>query len=83
MNKILIEVYLPAAEKNFDIWVPTHLMMYEVLKLVCKVATEMSDGLFAADQNTVICDHQDGSILNINLSVMELGLKNGSKLMLI
>lgn len=83
MSKILVEIYIPAAEKTYDLFIPTHLMMYNVLKMLCKLSTEMCDGLFVADDNTVICNRTDGTILNINLSVRELALKNGAKLMLI
>lgn len=83
MNKIQVELYIPAAQRTFDLCIPTHLMLYDVLKMLCKLSTEMCDGLFVADDNTVICNRVDGSILNINLSVRELLLKNGSKLMLI
>lgn len=83
MSKILIEVYIPAEKKSYDMFVPQHLMMYEALPMICKMVTEMSGGLFVADENTVLCNKTNGTIFNINLSVKELGLKNGSKLMLI
>lgn len=83
MNKILIEVYVPVAEKEYDIIVSTNLMMYELIELVSKVITEMSEGLYAAGIDAVLCNREDGTIYNINLSVEELGLKNGSRLMLI
>ncbi len=83
MNKILIEVYVPVAEAEYDIFVSTNLMMYEVIELVSKVITEMSEGLYAAGNDAVLCNREDGTIYNINLSVEELGLKNGSRLMLI
>ena len=83
MNKTLIEVYIPIAGKTYDMLIPTHLLLHEAVKLIKKIATEMSGGLFVANDETVLCNRNDGSILNINLSVSELGLKNGSKLMLI
>ena len=57
--------------------------MFEVLELIKKSVTELSNGRFKADENTAICNKTDGTILNINLSVLELGIKNGSRLMLI
>lgn len=83
MNKILIEIYIPAADKTFDLFIPVHLMMYEVLGMIKKAAAELSDGFLIPDDNTVICSRNDGSILSVNLSVDELGLMNGSRLMII
>lgn len=83
MDKILVEVYVPVLEQTFDIFVPLCSPMYEVLDLIKKAVKELSDGRFHADENTAICHRADGSIININLLVHELEIKNGSKLMLI
>ena len=83
MEKVLVEVYIPALEMTFDAFVPLQSQMSEVLELVKKAAAEMSDGRFVANRNTAICYREDGTIININLSVFELEIRNGSKLMLI
>lgn len=83
MNKVLVEVYVPVLEQSFDMFIPTHSPMYEVLELIKKAITVLSDSHFVANQNTVICHREDGTIININLSVYELEIRNGSKLMLI
>ena len=38
---------------------------------------------FVPNEQTTLCRREDGMILNINLSVYELGIRNGSQLMLI
>ncbi len=83
MNKVLIEITIPAAGKVCDFWIPRHLHLSEALKLISKIANETCDGLFIADDSTLICNKEDGKILNLNHSIYELGLKNGSKLILI
>lgn len=83
MDKILVEVFVPLLDRSFDIFIPLQSSMYEVSELVKKAVVEMSDGRFKANENTVVCYREDGSIININLSVYELDIRNGSKLMLI
>lgn len=83
MDKVLVEIYVPALNRTFDMFIPRHLPMAETLELIKKAVTEMSGGQFAADRNTALCNRADGSIININLSVFELEIRNGSKLMLI
>lgn len=83
MDKILIEVFLPAANKSFQIYVPLHLKIYEVTFLVSKSLSELSCGLFIANNDSVLCQKDTGNILNANMSVEELNLQNGSKLMLL
>lgn len=83
MNKVLVEIYVPVLNRSFDVFIPLTSSMSQVLELVKKAVKELSDGRFIADENTALCQRQDGTIININLSVAELEIKNGSKLMLI
>lgn len=83
MNYIIVEVYLPAAEKTYDIKIPRSSKMWEVTNLITTALSELSQGLYSATEDSVLLDRESGSIFNINLSVEELGLENGSKLMLI
>lgn len=83
MDKVLVEVYVPASEKEFDVFLPLESKLYEVLALLAGTMTELSQGFFAATEDTILCDRKTGAILNINQSVEENGLVNGAKLMLI
>ena len=83
MEKVLIEVFVPVMERSFDIFVPLTSPMPEVLELRKKALREMSDGRFLTDDNTTLCYRENGTIININLSVLELEIRNGTKLMLI
>lgn len=83
MDKVLVEVFVPVLDRSYDIFIPLRSPMYEVLELIKKAIKEMSDGRFIANENTAICYRENGAIININLSVYELEIKNGSKLMLI
>lgn len=83
MDKVLVEIYVPALDFSFDVFIPLRSPMYEVLDLIKKAVVEMSDKRFVADENTAVCHREDGTIINVNMSVFELGIHNGSKLMLI
>ena len=79
MDKILVRIYVPALERSFDMLFPALSQMREVLELVERAVTELSDGRFIASEDTTFCYRDDG----INKSVCELGIHNGSQLMLI
>lgn len=83
MDKILVEIYVPLLDRSFDMFIPPASSMCDVLELIKKAVTEMSDGRFIANKNTTLCHREDGTIISINLSVYELEIRNGSKLMLI
>lgn len=83
MNRVTVEVYLPAAQKAFDVQVPADSRLSLVTELIGRTLEEVSDGLYCADAAAALCERETGDILNINMTVWELGLRNGSKLMLI
>lgn len=83
MDKILIEVYVPLLDCAYDIFIPRQSPMHEVLELIKRAITELSDGRFVADGTTIICHRSNGNIIDINMLVYELDIHNGSKLMLI
>jgi hypothetical protein len=83
VNKVLVEICLPAANQSFDVYIPLESRMSEVLVLVSSLLSDLSDGKYKATQDAILCDAETGIIFNINMTVFELGIKNGSKLMLI
>jgi hypothetical protein len=83
MEKILVEVFLPAANKSFDVYIPLKLRFYEVTFMIAKAVSELSNGFFNAQEVSLFCEKSTGKLLNVNRSSEELGLKNGSKLMLL
>ncbi|MDR0852349.1 MAG: EsaB/YukD family protein [Clostridiales Family XIII bacterium] len=83
MNKILIEIEIPVAQKSFEVFLPLHLTGYEVLGLIVKIATELTDRLFVADDGVALCRKEDGAILNLNQPLWKLGLINSEKLILV
>jgi hypothetical protein len=83
MEKVLVEVLLPSANKSFDIYIPLASRMSEVLMLISAALSDLSDGKYKATEDAVLCDATSGIIFNVNMPVAELGIKNCSKLMLI
>lgn len=83
MNKLLIEVYLPAAQKSFDLLIPADMKVSQLTKLAAQALSQLSGALYAADDDSLLCDRESGRILDINMTAWNLGLRNGSRLMLI
>lgn len=83
MDKILIELFIPAIGETHDLFIPLHLRLGEIEGVIAAAITELSGGVFIGSEDTVICDKVTGAALDVNLSARELGLRNGSMLMLI
>lgn len=83
MDKILVEVYVPAASRSFDIFIPRGSKIHELIPLIAAVVNEETQGYYIAGENALLCDRGTCGILNINTAVGEAGLRNGSQLVLI
>ncbi|RJX39135.1 methyltransferase [Paenibacillus pinisoli] len=83
MDKYLVEVYIPVLNRSYDVYIPATTRLSEVEALLASAVTELSDGYFTVRPDTVLCDKSSGMLLDINKSALELGLQNGSRLMLI
>lgn len=83
MAKLLIEIFVPASNQTFDVWIPEKSKLHEVTFLLASTMSELSHGSFLATDKAVLCERNSGEVLNINLSMEELGMIHGSKLMLL
>ncbi len=83
MKKLTVEVYLPAVLKSFDVRIPADMRLSQITPLISEALAQMSGALYSADAASLLCDYKSGEILNINMTAWDLGLRNGSRLMLI
>lgn len=83
MNKVIVNVYVPILNCSYDIFIPTGSQLFEVLELIKRAVSELSEGRFMPTENTTLSLRSSGEILNVNATVSELGIENGAKLMLI
>lgn len=83
MDKILVEVYVPAEGVSYDVLLPRELKIRDVILLLSKAVASLSNGCYEEEDGALLCDRQTGKLLDVNHSVYELSLQNGSSLMLI
>ncbi len=82
-NKVLVQLCIPVTGVSYDFLLPRTLSVMQVIQLLSGFFTGMTGGAYIPDETTVLCSMEDGRIYNVNSSVEDLHLKNGSKLMLI
>lgn len=83
MNKIMIELYLPAAGVSYDVRISGESRIGEIIPLLEACMAELAEGYFVPKADSLLCDRKTGVVLNVNLTVNEMGILNGTKLMLI
>lgn len=82
-NKILVEISVPAAAQKYDVYIPLESRMSDVVAMVSTALSDLSGGKYKATKDAILCDADTGVIFNVNIEVAELGIQNGSRLMLI
>ena len=82
-NKALVEISIPATGQKYDVYIPLESKMCDVVAMVAGALSDLSNGGYKATKDAILCDADTGIIFNVNMEVAELGIKTGSRLMLI
>ena len=81
--KYLVEVYIPAAQKTFDMRIPATSRMGEITSLVAALAADLSEGSYKATKQSILVDAQSGNMYDVNMTAMSQGVQNGTQFILI
>ncbi len=83
MRKVLVEVFLPAAAREFDVYIPLEITIREITRMLAVALEDLSTGQFEADGDVILCDADAEEILNPGNTAGELHIENGSRLILL
>lgn len=83
MNKLLVQVYLPASRQSFDFRIPAAMNCQIAAQLAAIAVKSLTDQQFATSHSCLLAWKDTGQLLKIDKSLEEAGVLNGSRLMLI
>ena len=83
MDKVLVKVYVPMIEKIYDIFIPSHKRIYNVVFLLIKAINELNDGTYRPVKIPMLYDKITGEIYDVNLSIKESTIRSGTELVLL
>lgn len=83
MEELFLQIYIPSMSKSYDIKVSKKLKIYELKSMLFDLLSSDVNQRALEQSKAVFSDKETGVILNINLSIEELKIRNGSSLMLI
>ncbi len=81
-GKILVAVYVPLIEEEYDIYIPTVKKIGTIKNLIIKIVEENSNGTFKDDGCKSLYDKLTGERLDDQQFVRNSNIKNGTKLIL-
>lgn len=82
-NKILIELYIPLIEKSYDLYIPINKKIGTIKKLIEEGLVQLTDNSYEIKEETNFYSKDTGLVYDVNKSVRETDLKNGSRIILI
>ncbi len=83
MNKILVSVYVPALEENYDFWIPINRKVYRIILLLIKIINESSGDYYRPTTMPLLYDKMTANPYDINLTVKDNAIQNGTEMILI
>lgn len=82
-NKILIELEIPLIEKNFDLYIPINKKIGTIKRLIEEELVVLTDNSYVLVDSTNFYSKDTGEIYDVNKTVRDTDLKNGSRIILI
>ena len=82
-NKILIELEIPLIEKKYDLFIPINKKIGTIKNLIEQGLVELTDSAYVPKEESNLYSKDTGDIYDINKTVRDTDLKNGSRIILI
>lgn len=83
MDKLLINVFVPLIDDNFEVKVPINLEMKEAVQLIQEAIVDLSNKAYIVNPNARLFDKNTGNLINVNNIVKFSGLTNGASIMIL
>lgn len=82
-NKILIELEIPLIEKKYDLFIPINKKVGTIKKLIEESLLELTGNAYIIKDDTNFYSKETGMIYDVNKTVRDTDLKNGSRIILL
>jgi len=83
MSRITVEVWVPAAGTKQDFSIPYEVRLHKVIALIKETLKDDDNSGFTPSANSILCDTETGIPFDINMTPEELGMQNGSRVLLV
>ena len=82
-NKILIELEIPLIEKKYDLFIPINRKIGTIKELIEKALQELTDSDYEIKEDSNLYSKDTGEVYDVNKTVRDTDLKNGSRVILL
>ncbi len=82
-NKVFVTLIVPELDENYDLLMPVNRKIGNIIELINKFLIEQTKDLYRCNVNQNLYNHESGMRYNINNTIYETDIRNGTKLVLI
>ena len=83
MNKVLVKLYIPLIEEQYDVLIPLNRTIYSVINLLVKALDEFTGGYYKPNKMPKLYNKITAIDYDMNLKVKETEIRNGTEIILI
>lgn len=83
MSKVLVTLNVPTIEKQYNLWLPTNRKIYYIIKLMIQGINELNDDYYKPKIFPVLYDKVTGKKYDMDDTIKEAEIKNGTEIILI
>lgn len=83
MERVIVEVFLPASGKEYDVRFPLDLNVGTVSGMISKALADLSDGAYLPSRSSCLAWRDTGALLDVTKTMRQCSVQNTSRLILI
>ncbi len=83
MDEVLVKLYVPTIDQQYDIWLPINKKIDTVITLLVKAVNEFTKGYYTPSKMPYLYDKVTTNVFDINLRVIDTEIRNGTELIMI
>lgn len=83
MNKVLVRLYVPMFEAEYDVWLPLNKKIHNITDLLIKGIDDFNGGIYNSRKKPMLYNKITAEPYDINMNVKEAGIRNSTEIVLI
>ncbi len=82
-NKVIVDLIVPSIEEKYNVFIPVNKKTIEIIFLLNKAINDMTDGNFLMKDDLSLINASNGTVYDLDNTVLENKILNGTKLILL
>lgn len=83
MNKILVKIFFPHIDMEYNVWIPNNKRIYDIIILLYTGLNELNNNTYQPENIPILYNKATGNYYDINMLVKNTDITNGTELVLI